>query len=255
MTYRINEAMFNGNAQAWNGPANLTTIAGDIRVLYNQTSISLDWGTVPGAKFYQVQVSLFPDFRSSFIDVSIQESDYQFVDSQMNDAKRWWRWRPSVSSGTDWLQPWSEVGSYWLDTGAAAEIEIPEGYWAIFDMDDVNDIYFFDIGPTFTIIPRNIYRFQGRNRAGALLSEFLTVKDDLALDFTGGQYIIHSQMDEFERYHNTKRVFFLANYAIWKHGEPMANIWKVQCTDDPTFTMIGAGRPDLVRGTVTLIEV
>lgn len=253
MSYRMNQARW--NQQAWNGQANETTIAGDIRVLYNQTSISLDWGTVPGALFYQLQISMFPDFRSNFVNVSIQESDYQFSDSQTNDAKRYWRWRPSITANADWLQPWSEVGSYWLNTGAASEIEIPEGYWAIFDKDAVGDIYFFELAPQFTIISRNVYRFQGRNRAGTLLTEFLTVKDDISLDFTGGQYIVHSQMDEFERFNNTKRTFFLANYALWKHGEPMPHIWKVECTEDPTFTMIAAGRPDIVRGTLTLTEV
>ncbi len=253
MSFRMNGGRW--NQQPWNGPANLTTISGDVKVLYNQTAISLDWGTVPGALYYQLQVSLFPDFRSNFVDVSIQESDYQFTDGQANDAKRWWRWRPSVTAGADFLQPWSEVGSYWLNTGASGPIAMPEGYWAIFDKDNVNDIYFFDLAPVFTVIPRNIYRFQGRNRAGTLLTEFLTVKDDIQLSFTGGQFIMHAQMDEFERFNNTKRTFFLTNYAIWKHGEPMANIWKVECTDDPTFTMIAAGRPDLVRGMVSLTEV
>lgn len=251
--FMMNQGMW--NTEAWNGPANLTTISGDVRVMYNQTGISLDWGTVPGALFYQLQVSLFPDFRSNFVDISITESDYQFTDSQTNDAKRWWRWRPSVTAGADFLQPWSEVGSYWLNTSAANEIEIPEGYWAIFDKDAVSDIYFLDLAPQFTIIPRNINRIHARNRIGTLLSEFLTIKDDITLMFQGGQYVMHAQMDEFERFNNTKRTFFLANYAIWKHGEPMANIWKVEFVDDPTFTMIAAGRPDLVRGTVTLVEV
>ncbi len=253
MTFKMNDSKW--NTQAFNGPANKTTISGDEKVLYNQTTIILDWGTVPGAQFYSLQVSLYPDFRSSFIDTTIQESDYTFTDSQVNDAKRWWRWRPSVTAGANFLQPWSEVGSYWLNTGAAQEIEMPEGYWAIFDKDNTPDIYFFDLAPQYTIIPRNIYRWQGRNRAGTLLTEFLTVKDDITLAFVGGQYVMHSQMDEFQRFNNTKRTFFLATYAIWKHGEPMANIWKVECTDDPTFTMIAAGRPDLLRGTVSLTEV
>ncbi len=253
MSYQWNGGQW--NSQAFNGPANLATIAGDSKVLYNQTTINLDWGTVDGANYYQVQVSLYPDFRTSFVDASITESDYQFTDSQTNNAKRWWRWRPSVTAGADFLQPWSEVGSYWLDTSAAAEIEIPRGYWAIFDKDNVLDIYFLDISPMFTIVPRNIYRFQGRNRAGTLLSEFLTVKDDISLMFIGGQYVMHAQTDEFQRFNNTKRTFYLANYSIWKHGEPISNIWKVECTDDPTFTMIAAGRPDLLRGQVTLVEV
>lgn len=253
MNFKINQGLF--NSQAWNGQANKSTIMGDVRVLYNQRAISLDWGTLHGTNFYQVQVSLFPDFRSNLVDVSIQESDYQFTDNGVDDAKRWWRWRPSVSAGADFLAPWSNVGSYWLDTTAAEEIKIPESYWAIFDKDLVTDIYFFDLAPMFTIVPRNKYRYQGRNRAGTLLSEFLTIKDDISLQFTGGQYILHQQMDEFQRFNNTKRTFYLATYSIWKHDEPMANIWKVECTDDPTFAMIAAGRPDLLRGTVTLTEV
>lgn len=253
MSYRMNQGMW--NTQAFNGRANIGTISGDMKVLYNQTAISLDWGTVPGANYYQVQVSLFPDFRSNFVDVSITESDYQFTDAQTNDMKRYWRWRPSVTANADWLQPWSEVGSYWLNTGASMEIEMPLNYWAIFDKDTPSDIYFFDLAPVFRTVSRNIYRFQGRNRMGTLLSEFLTVKDDILLMFDGNQFVVHSQMDEFERFNNMKRTFFLANYINWKHGEPMAHIWKVECTDDPTFTMIAAGRPDLVRGQVSLIEV
>jgi hypothetical protein len=253
MSYRINGSQW--NTQAFNGQGNLVTVAGDIKVFYNQTSISLDWGTVDGANFYSLQVSLYPDFRSNFVDVSIDQSDYSFTDSQTNDKKRYWRWRPSVSSGTDFLQPWSEVGSYWLNTGAAAEIEVSKHYWTIFDKDLVTDIYWFDLAPQYTIVPRNIYRFQGRNRNGDLLSEFLTAKDDIILSFSGGQYILHPQMDEFRRFNNGKRTFFLACYIIGKHGEPSPHIWKVEFTADPSFTMIAAGRPDLVQGTMTLVEV
>jgi hypothetical protein len=250
MSYRINGGRW--NSQPFNGQGNLVTIAGDMRILYNQTSISLDWGTVDGANFYQIQVSLYPDFRSTFVDTSIQESDYQFTDSQ---AKRYWRWRPSVSSGTDWLQPWSEIGSYWLDTGAADEIDVSEHQWVLIDPDDVTDTYWFDLIPTYTIVQRNIYRFQGRNRSGALVSEFLTAKDELTLNFNGSQYVSHAQMDELKRYNTSKRTFYIATYTVGKRAEPTPHIWKVEFSQDPSFMMIAAGRPDLLRGTVQLTEV
>lgn len=253
MTYRINDARW--NSQPWNGEAHVAGIVTDVPVFYNQSSITLSWGTVPGTKFYDLQVSLFPDFRSNFIDVSINLSNYTFSDTQTNDAKRYWRWRPSISIGADFLKPWSDVGSYWLNIGAAGQIRVPEGYWVIFDKDDVNDFYFFDLSPIFSIIPRNLYRFQARNRAGTLLSEFLTIKDDVNLSFTGGQFIYHQQMDELHRFHNTKRTFFLATYSQWRHDEPIPQIWKMEFTDDPTFAMIGAGRSDIVEGSVTLTEV
>lgn len=253
MSYRINGGRW--NSQPFNGQANLVTIAGDMKVLYNQRTINLDWGTVDGAQFYQLQVSLYPDFRSFVTNVSITESDYQFTDASTDDARRYWRWRPSVNSGADWLQPWSEVGSYWLDTGAAAEVEVTEGYWVMFDPDDVTDIYWFDLVPVHSVVPGNIFRFQGRNRVGDLLSEFLTTKDAITLDFTGKQYIAHAQMDEFRRFSNAKRTFFLANYVIGKRDEPTPHIWKVEFNGDPSFTMIAAGRPDLLRGTLSFMEV
>lgn len=252
-TYTKNHGKW--GSQAWNGQANLATIPGDVVVLYNQRQVSLFWGTQPGTEWYQLQVSLFPDFRSTIININLQESNYTFTDSAGDNSKRWWRWRPSVTAGANFLAPWSQVGSYWMNTGAAEQIQVPENYWVIFDPNSVGDIYFFDLAPQFQIVPKNIWRFQGRNRVGILLSEFLTVKEDIVLQFEGGQYIIHSQMDEFERFNNTKRTFFLANYAIWKHGEPIPNIWLVECTEDPAFMMIAAGRPDQVRGSVKLTEV
>jgi len=253
MSYRMNGAMW--NTQPFNGQGNLITIAGDMTVLYNQRTIILDWGTVDGANFYTVQVSLYADFRSFIINANIEESDYTFTDTGTDDAKRYWRWRPSVSSGANYLQPWSEVGSYWLDTGASEEIEVARDQWAVFDPDDVTDRYWFDLIPTYTIVPRNIYRFQGRNRNGDLLSEFLTSKDEIWLQFTGAQYIAHAQADEFRRFHNVKRDFFLATYTVGRWNEPMPHIWKVELTQDPSFSMLGPGRPDLLQGNLALTEV
>ncbi len=253
MSFRINGGMW--NTQPFNGQANLVTIAGDMKVLYNQRTINLDWGTVDGANFYQIQVSLFPDFRSTIVDTAITESDYQFTDSSTDDAKRYWRWRPSVSSGTDWLQPWSEVGSYWLDTSASQEVEVSRDQWVMFDADDPSDIYWFDAIPTYTIVPQNQNRAQERNRLGELLSEFLTVKNNITLSFMGGQYIAHPQLNEFRRFHNAIRTFFLATFKTGERDKPMPHIWRVEFVTDPSFTMIAAGRADLLRGTATLTEV
>lgn len=253
MSYAINGGMW--NSQPWNGPAFLVTSANQMKVLYNQTTIELDWATVAGANYYQIQVSLFADFRSTFVDVSHTDTDYSFTDSQTDDAKRYWRWRPSSSAGTDWLEPWSEVGSYWLNTDAAEEVDVPRHYWTIFDPEDTTDIYWFDLPPVYTIVPENIYRFQDRNRLGELLSEYLTTKNNIQLIFTGSQFIAHAQLNEFRRFHNSKRTFFLGTYKIGERSRPMPNIWKVEFVQDPSFTMIAPGRPDLLRGNAVLTEV
>jgi len=253
MSYAINGGMW--NSQPWNGPAFLLTIASQMKVLYNQTTIDLDWAGVSGANYYQVQVSLYPDFRTCFVDVSHDESDYSFTDSQTNDLKRYWRWRPSRAAGSDWIEPWSEPGSYWLDTGADDEIDVPRHYWVLVDPDDTTDLYWFDLPPVYQIIPHNLNRFQDRNRLGDLLSEFLTVKADIQLMFTGSQFIAHAQLNEFRRFHSTKRTFFLATFKIGERDRPMPNIWKVEFVQDPTFAMIAPGRPDLLRGNAVLTEV
>lgn len=253
MSYAINGGMW--NSQPWNGPAFLITVPTKMKVFYNQTTINIDWAPVTGANYYQVQVSLFPDFRSSFVDISHTETDYEFTDSQTNDVKRYWRWRPSNAAGSGWLEPWSEVGSYWLNTGGAEEVDVPRHYWTIFDPDDTTDLYWFDLPPVYTIVPENIYRFQDRNRLGELLSEYLTTKNNISLMFTGGQFIAAAQLNEFKRFHNTKRTFFLATYKIGERSRPMPNIWKVEFVQDPAFTMIAPGRPDLLRGNATLTEV
>lgn len=251
--YQINGGAF--NAQPWNGAASQLTIAGTVRVLYIATAITLDWSPVVGANYYQIQVSLFPDFRSTFVDQSSTETDYSFTDSQTNDQKRYWRWRPSVAAGAGWLEPWSEVGSYWLDTGAAAEIDVPKHYWTMFDPDDVTDIYWLDLIPAYTIVKENIYRYRDRNRLGELLSEFLTVKGTIRLSFMAGQYIAHAQFNEICRFNNAKRTLFLATYKIGERDRPMPHIWKVEFSEEPTFTMIAPGRPDLLRGNVSFTEV
>lgn len=250
MSFRFNGSRWNEHAFA-----GTTAITGDTKVLYNQREITLDWRTFHGAAFYQVQVSLFPDFRAPFVDVSISETDYTFTDNQADDAKRYWRWRPSLSSGTNWLDPWSDVSHYWLDTAAAREIEVPLEDWAFFDPEDVTDIYWLEMIPIYAVTSKNLNRFYGRNRLGELLSEFLTVKDDIVLQFAGSQFISHQQLDEFERFNNSKRSFFMANFTTGKRGEPIPHIWKVGFVEDPAFTMIAAGRPDLLQGTLTLTEV
>lgn len=253
MSYAINGGRW--NSQAWNGPAFLINIAAEMKVLFNQRTIVLDWPSVSGAHYYQVQVSLYPDFRSCFVDQTVTDDDYTFTDAQADNVKRFWRWRPSLSSGSGWIEPWSEPGSYWLDLSASAEIDVPKHYWTIFDPSDVTDLYWFDLPPVYTIVPTNIYRVQDRNRVGELLSEFLTTKNNIQLQFSGAQYVALAQANEFRRFHVSKRTFFLATFKIGERNRPMPNIWLVEFVQDPAFSMFAAGRPDLVRGTATLTEV
>jgi hypothetical protein len=254
MTSMINDVIWNN--ETFNGPSIPPAIPGSAKILFNQTGITLDWTIVPAASTYRVQVSMFPDFRTVFIDdPTLTVSQISFTDGEADNARRYWRWRPSITPGPIYIEPWSEVGSYWLDTGAAQEITLPRHTWAIFDVADVTDIYELEIHPVYKIVPMNLYRSQERNRLGELLSEFLTVKNEITLNFTGQQYVTHAMLNEFRRYHNSLRTFYLATLKDGVRERPMPHIWRVQFTQDPAMNMIAAGRGDLVSGILLLTEV
>lgn len=248
----FNSAYF--NSQAFNGETVAQDAATQLKIIYKQRGIELNWTSVSAANFYRVQVSLYPDFREVFEDEWVTQSEHAFTDLEPNDQKRYWRWHPSVDGATKY-EPWSEVGSYWLDTTLAYDVSLNRNEFAFVAENDSSDIYEFDLFPQYTIINRNLYRIQERNRLGELLSEFLTVKPVITINFTGGQFIDHAQLNELRRFHNDVRTFFLACFKDGERLRPMPHVWKVEFTTDPAFTMIAAGRQDLLTGTITLEEV
>lgn len=249
----VNTQLFNTNL--WNGAAVAQEPGIDHVILFNTTSIDLKWASVTGATDYQVQVSLFRDFRTIFETAITTESDYQFTDSQTNGAKRYWRWRPSTDGGSTFMEPFSEVGSYWLDTSAAQQIELDRNQFLICDSADTSDQYFFEMFPIYQIYDMNLYRIHQRNLLGTLLSEFLDFKSEIVLMFDGAQYMERRQFNEMVRFHNIARVCYLATYKDGERARPMPHIWKVEFVDDPNLTMLAAGRPDLLNGQIKFTEV
>lgn len=242
------------NTIGWNGETFTEAQAGSLKIIYHQRNIEFNWASVSGSLGYRIQVSLFSDFREVFEDVLVTSSEHAFTDLEVNDQKRYWRWYPTIDLVTKY-EPWSEVGSYWLDTTLAYDVELNRNEFAFVDENDSADVYEFELFPTYNILPRNMYRIQERNRAGELLSEFLTVKEVITLSFDGGQYIEHPQLNEMKRFHNDIRTFFLACFKDGERNRPMPHVWKVEFTTDPSLTMIAAGRQDLLSGTITLEEV
>jgi hypothetical protein len=248
----INSAQF--NTGGINGNTLVSDVTTTLKVIYNQSGITLNWTSVTPVVGYFLQVSLYADFRTTFVNTTVGVSQYSFTDSQPSGQKRFWRWAPTLN-GIDRSEPWSEVGSYWLDTALSAELELNRNEWAFADPEDMLDQYELDLFPTSLIVKRNLYRSQERNRLGELLSEFLTVKDLVTLNFQGAQYMEMAQLAELERFHNSKRTFFLAAFKDGAWFRPMPHVWLVECQQDPTFNMIAAGRPDLLSGTISFEEV
>lgn len=248
----INSQQF--NTGGINGLTNTPDLAVSLKVIYNQSSVTLNWTSDPDALAYFLQVSLYPDFRTTFVNITLGPSTYTFTDSQPSGQKRYWRWATTYDGVTRAL-PWSEVGSYWLDTALSAELELDRNTWAFADPADMLDTYVLNDFPINSFVKRNLYRSQERNRLGELLSEFLTVKDLVTLNFNGAQYMRMSQLAELERFHNSKRTFFLAAFKDGSRQSPMPHVWLVECAQDPSFNMIAAGRPDLLSGTISFEEV
>jgi hypothetical protein len=223
--------------------------------LAKDASIHLDWADVIGANLYDCQVSLYPDFRVAMNeDAALALSAYAFSDAGTDDAKRYWRWRYSTNGGTTW-SAWSTVGSYWLSVDAAAEVVLPTtATWAMFDPENTADVYYFELAPRAKITPSNINRVKDRNRQGTLLSEYLTTKDLITLEFPEEGFMHHEQSRELFRFHNDIKTFFLVG-SVDDGLNAVVKVWKVQVTDDPDLAPLAPGREDLIQGTIELEEV
>jgi hypothetical protein len=248
----INSTRF--NAGGINGVTISTGLAGSHVVIFNQSDVTLNWTSVPEAVGYFIEVSLFPDFRTIFETTTVFQSSHSFTDSQASGRKRYWRWAATIDGATR-FGSWSEVGSYWLDTALSRELTINRNKVALADPDDMLDVYYFDHFPTWVVVKRNLYRASERNRVGELLSEFLTVKNVIELNFEGAQYVDMIDLNEIERFHNDKRTFFVATFKDGERDRPMPHVWLVELIEDPRFTLIAAGRPDLLTGSLAFEEV
>lgn len=219
------------------------------------TLIELKWCENTRANLYQLQVSLTPDFNAPFLDTTVAGTAHIFTDAQTNDQKRYWRVRASDDSGTSYFTRWSEVGSYWLNTSGAQAVDLDRDNWTLFDPNDVTDKYLFDLFPVYSITPQHIQRFNQRNRLGELLSEFLTIKSFIRLDFIDKQWLDFDQCLEMGRFNEEIKTFFLATYKDGEKDCPVPHIWKVQFEENPELTMIAPGKEEKKQGILLFTEI
>lgn len=224
-------------------------------VFKNDTAITLSWNAVTGANLYHVQVSLNIDFSGTpiFENAGLGGSGVGFADSGTDDEKRYWRWRYSTDGGTTWAE-WSEVGSYWLDSSATADVSVASNKWKLFAESDVTDQYQLQTFPMFSIIDDALEHIRTRNRKRTLLSEYITAKATIAMAFEDQKFVLHEQLRAFKRFDIEHKTFFIAGY-INNGVDNVPMIYKVQFEDSPEFSMLVQTRQDLWEGEITLIEV
>jgi hypothetical protein len=220
----------------------------------NDAAITLDWADVAGANLYSIQVSLYPDFLVAMeSNNALAVSQHAFTDAGTDNVKRYWRWRYSTDGGTTW-SAWSEVGSYWLNGSATADFAPSTGQWVLVDPDDVSDRYVMAVAPRHAVVDSMINRVKERNRQGELLSEYITSKAIISLEFPEDGFIEHEQHREIWRFHTDIKTFFLIGNT--NNGrDNLTKIWQVQVVNDPEFEMLAPGRQDLFYGSVEYEEV
>lgn len=224
-------------------------------IFFNNTSITLTWGSVSWANSYQLQVSLVPDFSTTILSTLVTTGHtHTFTDSGTNDRRRYWRWRPSADAGSTY-DAWSEVGSYWLNTTGLENVSIPLNTWCLINPSLVTDRYTFEMFPIYTVTQNHIFRTRSRNRLGAMLSEYVTLKGRINFSFDQNRWISIEEFSEIRRFHESVKTFYLALFRDGGIELPVPNIWKVQLETDPSFSMLAAGRQDLMIGSLTFEEV
>ena len=225
-------------------------------VFKDDTAITLAWNAVLEANLYQLQVSVGNlDFSGSLEqdDNTLVNPTKAFTDGGTGNKKRFWRWRYSTDAGSTWRE-WSEVGSYWLNESATGDISLASNKWAVFDEDDLTDLYQFNTFPVFKIVDQVLEHIRTRNRKFELLSEYVTSKAEIVMAFEGQKFVIAEQARAMKRFNIEHKTFFLA--TVINNGlDDVPNIWKVQFDDNPEFELIAPTRQDLFEGELTFIEV
>jgi hypothetical protein len=229
-------------------------VAATNSVLVNDTAITLDWADVSGANLYRLQVSTTVDFSGTLMvdDATLLVSTKAFTDTGTTSGKRYWRWRSSTDAGTTWSE-WSVVGSYWLDTTFSGDVTLSNGTWALVNPADVTDKYVLPDYPYHRVVGQQIYRGRTRNRAGQLLTEWLTNKDAVTLDFPDGNFVTREHLSAWKRFHVQVKTFFLVA-SVYDGAQYVPKVWKGILSTDPAFTMLAAGREDHFVGTIEFEE-
>ncbi len=225
-------------------------------VYFASSAITLKWGLVTNANAYQCQVSTTPDFSGTLLqNVSgLTVHQLAFTDSGTNDSKRWWRWRYSLDGGTSY-SIWSEVGSYWMNTSGAENVNLQRNIWAVINPSPVTDRYLIKEFPLNFIKQAHQYRVRERNRLGTLLSEYITLKSGVQFTYDDSISLSAEGFFEARRMNEEVKTFFLATFKNNRFNIPTPNIWKVQFESDPEMSMLAAGRQDLFVGTLNFMEV
>lgn len=224
-------------------------------ILFHTTAIHLEWGWVTGASTCTIQVSTTPDFSGTLLINTTANGmrSHDFTDAGTNNTKRWWRWK-SNDSGTV-HDHWSEVGSYWVNTGFAESIWCPRNNWKMVDPDLVTDFYMLSAFPRYVIKAQNIWRVRERNRLGTMLSESVTFKSNIILGYDDSLYMDFEQFREIRRFNEEIKTLFLITLKDNEFQYPTPNVWKVQFDTDPELSMIASGRQDLMVGSISFMEV
>jgi len=130
-------------------------------------------------------------------------------------------------------QKWQEVQSFERLTGGA-DLTVTSGKWMMFEASErATYTLVFTSAPQYSYTESQLYRTDGRNLAGDILSEFWTTKGKIRLEFKKNNTISRSEKDQVMRYFgNHCGDVYLA--CAPSNGEGYyRKLWKVWFTKEP----------------------
>lgn len=148
-----------------------------------------------------------------------------------------------------WLA-WSPIWSFWLDT--TAEAAVTPTAWTLVDPDETTDTYTFAVAPHYDISEPHVRRGYEHNIQGDLLTEYISTRARLSLDFNEA-YVKHDQAAEILRFYHKRKAVYLMALTDYQQ-DTWERVWKVEFAEEPVFRPLAPGREDYFVGSVELEE-
>jgi hypothetical protein len=193
-------------------------------LIQNGTTVALSCVTF-GAGTYQFDVSSYIDFSdgTNMASTGTGTNPSTSVGISQGNGKYYWRYKYNAGK-------WSETNSFFLVGTEGTDLALSSNVWVLVNVNDTSETFTFEVQPLrFRISETALSRSQDRNMTGTLLTQFITTKAMVDLDYSEVQYIGTSQKAEFQRFYNMRNDKYLATRQDAQiSGQYYYKIWKVE---------------------------
>ena len=146
------------------------------------TTFDFSW-TSAGAGTYQYNISAYCDFSDGTNMVYSGTGTGPACSGTISggSGKYYRRWRFNGGSG---YGAWGELSSFFMVGTTLTDVTLASEKFVLINANDTSDKFTFETNPIdWRIQPQQILRSQNRNMQGQLLTQFITVKASIELNF------------------------------------------------------------------------